>query len=50
VVLAVGADTNNCLSRCLEKQGIEVVNIGDGAEVAYIEGALKSGMKAAIEA
>jgi NADPH-dependent 2,4-dienoyl-CoA reductase/sulfur reductase-like enzyme len=50
VVLAIGADTNNCLSRCLEKQGIEVVNIGDGAEVAYIEGALKSGMKAAIEA
>ena len=47
VVLAVGADTNNCLSRCLEKHGIEVVNIGDGAEVAYIEGALRSAMQTA---
>ncbi len=47
VVLAVGAETNTCLSRSLEKHGIEVVNIGDGTEVAYIEGALRSGMKAA---
>ncbi len=49
VVLAVGAETNTCLSRSLEKHGIEVVNIGDGAEVAYIEGALRSGMRAAVE-
>ncbi|GAA0795992.1 FAD-dependent oxidoreductase [Marinobacterium sediminicola] len=49
VVLAIGADTNRCLSSSLEKQGIEVVNIGDGDEVAYIEGALRSGMKAAVK-
>ena len=48
VVLAIGAETNTQLSRALEQRGIEVVNIGDGAEVAYIEGALRSGMTAAI--
>ena len=48
VVLAIGAETNDCLSRSLEKCSIDVVNIGDGADVAYIEGALKSGMKAAV--
>ncbi len=48
VVLAVGAETNNCLSHSLEKHGIDVINIGDGAEVAYIEGALRSGIKAGL--
>jgi len=47
VVLALGAETNHCLSRCLEKHGIDVINIGDGDDVAYIEGALRTGMKAA---
>ncbi|MBV0931733.1 oxidoreductase [Marinobacterium weihaiense] len=48
VVLAIGAETNPCLSRSLSRPGLEIINIGDGNEVAYIEGALTSGMKAAL--
>ncbi|MBP0047475.1 FAD-dependent oxidoreductase [Marinobacterium sp. AK62] len=48
VVLAIGAEPNPGFSQSLAQQGIEVINIGDGNEVAYIEGALKTGMKAAI--
>ncbi len=50
VVLAIGAETNTGLSTSLAGLGIPVTNIGDGAEVAYIEGALKSGMLAVINA
>lgn len=47
VVLAIGAESNNTLHRSLEKLGIEVKNIGDGEELAYIEGALRSAMTTA---
>lgn len=47
VVLAIGAESNNTLHRSLEKLGVEVKNIGDGEELAYIEGALRSAMTTA---
>lgn len=48
VVLATGAETNHDLADRLAASGVEVVNIGDGNDVAYIEGALRSAMQAAI--
>lgn len=48
VVLATGAETNHDLADRLAASGVAVVNIGDGDNVAYIEGALRSAMQAAI--
>lgn len=47
VVLAVGADTNLTLSQSLQKLTVPVINIGDGEQVDYIEGALKTAQQAA---
>ena len=49
VVLALGAEADNRLANQLESAGFAVTNIGDSAEVAYIEGALRSGLHAALE-
>lgn len=46
VVLAIGARPDDSLARELEKAGVPVSSIGDGAEIGYIEGALKSGLRA----
>jgi 2,4-dienoyl-CoA reductase-like NADH-dependent reductase (Old Yellow Enzyme family)/NADPH-dependent 2,4-dienoyl-CoA reductase/sulfur reductase-like enzyme len=48
VVLAVGARPDNSLARALEAAGVPVSSVGDGAEIGYIEGAVKSGMLAGL--
>jgi 2,4-dienoyl-CoA reductase (NADPH2) len=48
VVLAIGAEPDTRLADQLNADGFIVQNIGDGAEVAYIEGAIKSGLDAAL--
>ena len=49
VVLAVGARPDHRLAKSLEAAGIPVLSVGDGASLGYIEGALKSGLQAALE-
>lgn len=50
VVLAVGARPDDSLARALEAAGVPVTAIGDGAQIGYIEGAIKSGMLAGLSA
>ncbi len=49
VVLAIGAEPDHGFASKIAEAGLKVTNIGDSADVAYIEGAMSSGMKAAIE-
>lgn len=49
VVLALGAESDNSLMDKLSSEGFPVSNIGDSAEVAYIEGALRSGLEASLD-
>ncbi|MDY0072338.1 MAG: NAD(P)/FAD-dependent oxidoreductase [Thauera sp.] len=48
VVLAVGARPDDRLARSLEEAGVPVTQVGDGAQLGYIEGAVKSGMLAGL--
>lgn len=48
VVLAVGARPDDSLARALATAGVPVSSVGDGARIGYIEGAMKSGMDAAL--
>lgn len=48
VVLAVGARPDDSLARALEAAGVPVSSVGDGAQIGYIEGAVKSGMLAGL--
>ena len=48
VVLAVGARPDDTLARTLEAGGVPVTSVGDGAHIGYIEGAVKSGMRAGL--
>ena len=48
VVLAVGARPDDSLARSLEAAGVPVSSVGDGAQIGYIEGAVKSGMLAGL--
>lgn len=50
VVLALGAEPDNRLTDTLTSAGFSVTNIGDSAEVAYIEGALRTGFSAGLDA
>jgi len=50
VVLAVGARPDDSLARSLEAAGVPVTSVGDGAQIGYIEGAVKSGMLAGLSA
>lgn len=50
VVLAVGARPDDTLARSLESAGVPIVSVGDGAELGYIEGAVKTGMLAGLQA
>ena len=50
VVLAVGARPDDTLARSLEAAGVPVSSVGDGAQIGYIEGAVKSGMLAGLSA
>lgn len=50
VVLALGAEADNSLLNTVEAAGFKVTNIGDSADVAYIEGAMKSGLMAGMGA
>jgi len=50
VVLAVGARPDDSLARALEAAGVPVSAVGDGAQIGYIEGAVKSGMLAGLSA
>jgi hypothetical protein len=50
VVLAVGARPDDSLARSLEAAGVPVSAVGDGAQIGYIEGAIKSGMLAGLAA
>ncbi|WP_345791896.1 FAD-dependent oxidoreductase [Thauera sp. JM12B12] len=50
VVLAVGARPDDSLARALEAAGVPVSSVGDGAQIGYIEGAVKSGMLAGLSA
>ena len=45
VVLAIGANTNTSVAQSLHSSGLPVINIGDGEQLGFIEGALKSGFK-----
>ncbi|WP_028300902.1 FAD-dependent oxidoreductase [Oceanospirillum beijerinckii] len=49
VVLALGAETDTSFADAVSQAGFKVTNIGDSAEVAYIEGALKTGLIAGLE-
>lgn len=49
VVLALGAEPDNRLTDTLTSAGFSVTNIGDSAEVAYIEGALRTGFNAGLD-
>lgn len=46
VVLATGAEPDDSLARTLEASGFAVTRLGDCNELAYIEGAMASGLRA----
>lgn len=48
VVLAVGARPDNRLAKELESCGLPITNIGDGEQLGYIEGAMRSGFQAGL--
>jgi 2,4-dienoyl-CoA reductase (NADPH2) len=48
VIIALGAQANDSLSVELQAAGIDAISIGDCSEVAYIEGAVRSGREAAL--
>lgn len=50
VVLALGAAADHRLFNALQSAGFKVTHIGDSAEVNYIEGALRSGLMAGMQA
>ncbi|WP_299725649.1 FAD-dependent oxidoreductase [uncultured Endozoicomonas sp.] len=49
VVLAVGAEPDHGFASQLAEAGFNVTNIGDSSDVAYIEGAIKSGLNAGMQ-
>lgn len=49
VIMAQGAAPNSDFEQMLVAEGFKISSIGDGSAVNYIEGAISSGMKAAIE-
>lgn len=48
VILAVGAKPDDHFAKTLGSAGIPIHSVGDGAELGYIEGAIRSGMMAGL--
>jgi len=47
VVLAIGASPDDSVAKSFQDCNVPVTNIGDGAEIGFIEGAIQSGFDAA---
>ncbi len=48
VIIAQGADANTALEEALRASGLDVHNIGDSAQIGYIEGAVRSARELAV--